>query len=77
METGTIEPGHKPGDWETVTSATCTQEGTKVKKCTACGAELESSSIGKKDHKFNGGPSCENCGTANPNYTEPTAAEET
>lgn len=77
METGTIEPGHKPGDWETVTSATCTQEGTKVKKCTACGAELESGSIGKKDHKFNGGPSCENCGTANPNYTEPTAAEET
>lgn len=79
METGTIDAGHKAGDWETTTSATCSAEGTKVKKCSVCGETLETASIGKKDHSFNGGPSCGDCGAANPNYTaptgEPTAAE--
>ena len=38
---------HTPSDWEVKTPATTKAEGLKVKKCTACGLELESEAIPK------------------------------
>ena len=46
---------HTAGDWETVTEATATQNGLKVKKCSACGDVLEEEAIpaiGHLDLKF-------------------------
>lgn len=43
---------HSYGDWETVTPATCTADGKEVRKCTICGAELESRVIAAKGHSY-------------------------
>ena len=72
MESVSIDAGHQPGDWEVDTDATCTSEGTRVRKCTVCGEILETESIPKKAHPFDGGPQCPVCGEPNPDYIPPT-----
>ena len=47
-----VECAHDEGDWETVTPATCTADGKEVRKCTICGAELESRVIAAKGHSY-------------------------
>ena len=71
QEIGTIPASHKPGDWQTTQDATCSAAGTKVKNCTVCGTQVDTAIIEKKSHSFGDGPSCTNCGAANPNYTAP------
>ena len=72
LETAVIEAGHKPGDWSIHTEASCSQEGERVKKCKTCKQVLETEVIPKKDHPFDGGPTCPECGENNPNYVPPT-----
>ena len=48
----TVECAHDDGKWETVTPATCTEAGSEVRKCTICGAELESRVIAAKGHNY-------------------------
>jgi hypothetical protein len=46
METATVEKtGHTAGDWTVTKAATCSTDGTKVKKCTVCGVETASETI--------------------------------
>ena len=42
--------GHKFGNWTTTKNATCTQVGTKSRKCTVCG-KTETQTIAKTGHK--------------------------
>lgn len=35
---------HTPGEWEIVTEATETKDGTRIQKCTVCGAEIKKES---------------------------------
>ena len=46
--------GHTEGDWETIQEPTEDNEGIRVKKCTECGATLDSESIPviEHEHKF-------------------------
>lgn len=43
---------HTAGDWEVKTPATCTATGVDVKKCTNCGAELETRTSSKISHSY-------------------------
>lgn len=43
-------PGHSAGEWEIIVEATCTAEGKKIKKCTACSEILETEAIDKLKH---------------------------
>ena len=59
-----LEESHTPDKWVTTQEPTCTAEGKKVKKCTACGVVLMTESIAKADHTWNNGvestsPECE------------------
>jgi hypothetical protein len=42
--------GHTPGAWEETKAATCTETGTRVKKCTVCGTVLNSETIAALGH---------------------------
>ncbi len=42
---------HTPSDWIVDKEATCLEKGTKHKKCTACGEELETGEVAKTTHK--------------------------
>lgn len=42
---------HIAGDWKITKKATCKETGIKVKKCTACTAEITSEVIAKEKHK--------------------------
>lgn len=35
---------HTPGEWEIVTKATATKDGTRIQKCTVCGTEIKEES---------------------------------
>ena len=48
----TVECAHDDVKWETVKEATCTEAGSEVRKCTICGAELESREITAKGHSY-------------------------
>jgi hypothetical protein len=41
---------HTEGAWEVVTPATCTESGTRIKKCTDCGEVLETEAIPATGH---------------------------
>lgn len=41
---------HTPGEWEITEAATCTTDGTKVKKCTVCETVLETETIPAPGH---------------------------
>ena len=41
---------HTPGEWETVTPATCSKEGEKVQKCAVCKEVIATETIGKLGH---------------------------
>ena len=41
---------HTAGDWEISVAPTCTETGTEVKKCTNCGAELDSRTVNALGH---------------------------
>ncbi len=43
--------GHKPGNWETASLATCTEAGESVKKCTVCGEVTQTVAIPATGHK--------------------------
>ncbi len=63
-----IDPtGHSEGEWEIKTSATCTETGAEVKKCTVCGEELQFKTIDTTGHDWDEGavttvPDCLNEG---------------
>ncbi len=68
--------GHdETGSWEITKEATCTEEGTEVRKCTVCGKTLETGTLSKKAHQFKDGV-CTVCGEKDPGYTEPSKPEE-
>ncbi|MCM1382849.1 MAG: leucine-rich repeat domain-containing protein, partial [Muribaculaceae bacterium] len=69
--------GHNFTDYVSDGNATCTVDGTKTAKCDNCEETDTVTDAGsKKEHNFSNG-SCLNCGTADPNYTEPVVTETT
>ena len=52
---------HETTDWIVENEATCTQEGTKSKKCSICNTTLESISIPKTNHSLNENCVCGSC----------------
>ena len=50
--TFTVTVSHKAGDWTVTKNATCTESGTKVKKCTVCGTVLETQTIAATGHSY-------------------------
>lgn len=49
------EHTHTAGEWTVAQEASCTQEGTKQKKCSECDEVLESESIAAIGHSWNDG----------------------
>ena len=41
---------HSLSDWTVTSKATCTKTGTRIKKCTSCGATVQKETISKKAH---------------------------
>lgn len=41
---------HSADDWLIISNSTCTQNGTKIKKCTICGETMQTESISLIDH---------------------------
>ena len=41
---------HTAGDWTVTKNATCKETGTKVKKCTVCGTQMETANVEKTGH---------------------------
>ncbi len=58
------DAGHTPGEWETVTPATCVDKGRKEKRCSVCGRMLDEAEIPATGiHKDSDGDGyCDNCG---------------
>ncbi len=46
---------HNPGDWTVQTSASCTQEGTRVKRCTVCNNIVATEPIPMIEHSWDEG----------------------
>ena len=44
--------GHTSSDWIVDKKATCTEAGSRYKKCTVCGEKLQTESIAKTNHTF-------------------------
>ncbi|MDY4693404.1 MAG: cohesin domain-containing protein [Blautia sp.] len=60
--------GHDEGKWNVVREADCTHDGLEERRCTRCGALLESRTVGAKGHSYGDwivdkGPTCTDTGT--------------
>ncbi len=55
--------GHIPGEWAVTKTATCTEKGERVKKCTVCDSTLETEVIDAHGHSdANDDGKCDECG---------------
>ena len=44
--------GHEPGEWEVVKEASCTEKGSRVKKCTVCSEVVKTEEIAALGHAY-------------------------